>query len=137
MSRITKRARALINALSDDPDDYPDMSAYRMIKDKETDLLEEIRKIEECEKNAEDKKALDVRRREIIERLWERSDLLHGYDKNKDLEIEADGWAYDGQNHFNRKYWVSVDGAESHQHDFAITFEMDSDIVVYFTNNSD
>jgi len=31
---LRKASKALINCLSEDPDDYPDMSAYRMVMDK-------------------------------------------------------------------------------------------------------
>lgn len=50
MSKLTKAVRSLLNALPDDPDDYVDPSLYRMIQDRETDVLDELRKVEECEK---------------------------------------------------------------------------------------
>lgn len=49
MSKLTKAVRSLLNALPDDSDDYVDSSLYRMIQDKETDVLDELRKVEECE----------------------------------------------------------------------------------------
>jgi hypothetical protein len=34
MDNLAFAAKALVNCMSDDPDDYPDMSAYRMVRDK-------------------------------------------------------------------------------------------------------
>jgi hypothetical protein len=47
MKKIIEKAKALINALSDDIDDYPDHSSYRMVKEREHELKEAINQYEQ------------------------------------------------------------------------------------------
>lgn len=49
VAELKKAARALINVLSDDDSDYPDMSMYRTIQSHKDDLMEAVEAIEETE----------------------------------------------------------------------------------------
>ena len=42
MTNLIKKANSLINRLSDDPDDYPDMAAFRQVQDVIKELKEAI-----------------------------------------------------------------------------------------------
>ena len=45
MNELIKSVKSLLNVISDDPDDYPDMEAYRMVQDKCKDVSAEIQKV--------------------------------------------------------------------------------------------
>jgi len=118
-------ARALVNAISEEPDDYPDQSYYRMIMDKMADVKVELAKVEKTEAEAQARKELDERRRQIIEQEWEKADLT-SHIESDDIHIESDGWESE-QNYFSRRYYISVDGKESTMHNFMVAFIDDSD----------
>ena len=46
MDELLKAVNSLLNAISDDPDDYPDMAAYRMVQDRVKDVEDKIQAAE-------------------------------------------------------------------------------------------
>ena len=49
MNDVIAKARALMNVLSDDVEDYPDVSAFRQMRDRSNDLVEAIQDFEKQE----------------------------------------------------------------------------------------
>ena len=49
MNDVIKKARALMNVLSDEVEDYPDLSAFRQMRDRSNDLVVAIQEFEKQE----------------------------------------------------------------------------------------
>ena len=46
MNDVITKARSLMNVLSDDVEDYPDLSAFRQMRDRSNDLVKAIQDFE-------------------------------------------------------------------------------------------
>jgi len=117
----------LVNIISEEVDDYPDMSAYRQTMEALKPVKDELAVIEENRSASEARKELEQARELKANEEWENALLFDadGYHTH----IESDGWSRDG-NHMSRTYYVSVNGKESTRHSFDIEFEEGSDLII-------
>jgi len=120
--------RALVNCISEDTDDYPDQSSYRMVMRNLASVKIKLEEVEQSRAKDKAHKELQDSREKIANEEWEKADLT-SHIESDDIHIESDGWESDGTL-FSRRYYVSVDGKESTMHHLLIVFVIGSDKVL-------